>query len=126
MQLRDDWERFQRVDLGVVAIGQASAARSKQFQQQLALQFPLLSDPRRVAYAAYGLTRIRVAHEASLTALGRGIRATIAHGVSRSPDQDMLQLGGVFVVGTDGIVRCARPQQRMSDMASVDELLAAI
>ncbi len=126
MQLHKDWERFQQGQLGIVAIGQGSAARSKQFQQELNVPFPLLADPRRVAYNAYGLGRVSVVREANLTTIRRGIEAVVAHGVSHSADQDMVQLGGVFVVATDGVVRYARPQQRMSDVPPNDELLAAI
>ncbi len=126
MRLRDDWERFQQNDRGIVAIGQGTVARSKQLQQELELPFPLLADARRVAYTAYGLGRVSLTREVSLASARRGMQAILAHGVSRSTNQDMLQLGGVFVVDATGIVRYAQRQLRMSDLPSNDELLAAM
>lgn len=126
MQLRDNWERFEQAKIGVVAIGQGSAVRTKEFQAQLEVPFPLLADPRRIAYRAYGLAKANLLREARVSNLVRGLRAAQAHGAEASKDQDMLQLGGIFVVGTDGIVRYAHPQQRMSDVPPNDELLAAV
>ena len=126
MRLRDDWERFQQNDRGIVAIGQGTVARSKQLQQELELPFPLLADARRAAYTAYGLGRVSLTREVSLASARRGMQAILTHGVSRSTDQDMLQLGGVFAVDATGVVRYAQRQLRMSDLPSNDELLAAL
>ena len=126
MQLRDNWERFEQANLGVVAIGQGSAARSAEFQAALEVPFPLLADPRRTAYQAYGLANVSLLREARVSSLVQGLQAVRAHGVEASKDQDMRQLGGVFVVGTDGIVRYAHPQERMSDIPPNDVLLATV
>lgn len=125
MQLRTDWERFEAANLGIVAIGLGSSKRSKEFRAELDVPFPLLADPRKLAYQAYGLTRMNVLREVNLSSLRLGFEARRAHGGSISTDQDMGQLGGVFVVGEDGIVRYALPQQRMSDVPPNDEILAA-
>ena len=125
MQLRNDWARFEDAGVGVVAIGQGSAARTKVFEQEMELPFPLLADPRRTAYQAYGLTQASLRAEANLAALGRHMRAAVAHGGAREAEQDMGQLGGVFVVDTAGTVRLAKPQRSMSDVPANDDLLAA-
>lgn len=124
MQLRDDYERFVAANLQIVAIGQGSAARTKEFRAQLETPFPLLADPRRAAYNAYGLLHTNLRREASTAAVGRGVRAAMKYGVGAVPDQDMLQLGGIFIVGTDGVIRYAHRQQRMSDVPPNDALLA--
>jgi peroxiredoxin len=123
--LRTDWDHFKAADLGIVAIGLGSAKRIKDFRAELDVPFPLLADPRKLAYRAYGLTRLNVLREVNLNSLRLGFDARRDHGGSLSTDQDMGQLGGVFVVGRDGIVRYARPQQRTSDVPPNDELLAA-
>ncbi len=125
MQLRTDWIQFEEANLGVVAIGLGSSKRSKEFRAELDVPFPLLADPRKLAYRAYGLTRINPLREVNLNSLRLGFEARRAYGGSLSTDQDMGQLGGVFVVGIDGIVRYAQPQQRMSDVPSNDDLIAA-
>lgn len=126
MELRDDWRRFEEAGLGIVAIGQGSAARSREFRARMALPFPLLADPRRLAFRAYGLWQMSLREEANMTSLARVVQATIKHGVAASSDQDMRQLGGAFVVGTDGIVRYAHRARRASDHPPHDALIAAI
>ena len=125
MQLRNDWQRFVDAGVGVVAIGQGSAARTKAYEQELELPFPLLADPRRSAYQAYGLTHASLRAELNIGALGRHVRNIATYGGAREAEQDMGQLGGVFVVDTAGTIRYARPQHSMSDVPPNDELLAA-
>jgi alkyl hydroperoxide reductase subunit AhpC len=126
VELRNDWERFEAAGLAIVAIGQGSAARSKEFRAQMELPFPLLADPRRLAFGAYGLLQMSVREEANLASLRNVVQATIRYGGAASTDQDMRQLGGVFVVGTDGIVRYIHRARRASDHPPHDALIAAI
>ena len=92
----------------------------------LELPYPLLVDPERSAYRAWGLGRssvlgvwgdprvwLRYAREIS-----RGERL-------RRPGSDTLQLGGDFVVDPDGTVAYSRPQRR-DDRPPVAELLQAL
>jgi peroxiredoxin len=122
--LRNEYERFEVAGLQVVAIGPGSAARSKEFRAQLELPFPLLADPRRAAYKGYGLLQMDLRREASLQGLGRSLKATLQYGAARSTDQNMLQLGGVFVVGIDGMIRFAHRSIRVSDFPSPNKILA--
>lgn len=126
MELRNDFERFNTADAQIVAIGQGSAARAKQFRAELELPFPILADPRRTAYRAYSLLSMDIRREASFTGLVRGVKAAAQYGMARSPDQDMLQLGGVFVIGTDGGLRFAHRAQRVSDNPPHEAILAAL
>ena len=124
--MRDEYERFEAANLQVVAIGQGSPDKTKAFRAELELPFPLLSDPRRSAYKAYGLTRVDMRREASIKGISRSIKSTLKYGAARSSDQDMLQLGGAFVVNTDGIICFAHRSSRMSDIPSNEMLLAAV
>lgn len=126
MQLRDDRARFAAAGLGIVAIGQGSAAKTKEFAWQLNMPFPLLADPRRVAYDAYGLGQINLRRELNLSGLGRRINAVVTYGARNTPDQDVRQLGGIFVVNRSGIIRYAHRQQRISDVPPNDALLAVV
>lgn len=126
MELRNDFDRFNSAGVQIVAIGQGSAARARQFRADMELPFPLLADPRRNAYRAYGLLSMELRREASLTGFVRGLQASAKYGMARSTDQDMLQLGGVFVIDADGVVRYAHRAQRASDNPPHDAVLAAV
>lgn len=88
--------------------------------------FPVAVDPDRATYRAWGLRRApwariwldpRVyARYAGLLARGERIRGR---------GRDLLQLGGDFVVGRDGRLVYARPQER-DDRPPVLQLLRAV
>jgi hypothetical protein len=110
--------------VAIVAVGQGSVARTKAFRDQIEWPFPLLADPRRLAYQAYGLLKMDWRREASLERLAHTVKATLSHGAAISTDQDMRQLGGVFVVGLDGNIVFAHRSQRVDDVPRPEVLIA--
>ncbi|MBV9787423.1 MAG: redoxin domain-containing protein [Chloroflexi bacterium] len=124
--MRNEWHHFQAANLGIVAIGQGSAAKTKEFRAQLQLPFPMLADPRRSAYTAYSLLNMDLKRRASFAQLKHTVQATIAHGAAISRDQDMRQLGGVFVVGTDGVIRFAHRSAQVDDVPQPRQLIAVV
>lgn len=125
MQLRNEWQGFQAANLGIVAIGQGSAAKTKEFRAQLQLPFPMLADPRRLAYTAYSLLNMDLKRRASFAQLKHTVQAAMAHGAAISRDQDMRQLGGVFVVEVDGVIRFAHRSLNVDDVPQPRQLIAA-
>ena len=124
--MREHHDRFVAASAQVVAIGMGSALRTVEFRRQMAIPYPLLSDPQRVAYKAYGLTQINPRHEANLTSLARTARNLVRHGGAASSDQDMAQLGGVFIVDTAATIRYAFLPQRAFEFPPIDELLQVV
>ncbi len=114
---------FQTLGLGIVVIGLGSPARTKEFRQSIGVPFPILSDPRRESYRRYGLMRTDFRRELNPSTLTHGLHDTLRHGVKRSPDQDMLQLGGVFIVDMAGVIRYAHRARQWHDNPPVDDLL---
>ena len=106
-------------------MGQGSVARTKAFRDQLNLPFPLLADPRRLTYQAYGLLKMNFRGEASLNRFKNTFKTALTHGMTFSRDQDMNQLGGVFLVGVDGRIAFAYRAEHMDDLPRHDALLAA-
>ncbi|MEZ5102754.1 MAG: AhpC/TSA family protein [Thermoleophilia bacterium] len=90
------------------------------------LPYPVLTDPARSSYRAWGLGRGSVAgiwldprvwaRYARLLARGERLRA---------PGSDTLQLGGDFVVDAAGRITYARPQER-DDRPPVSQLVRAL
>jgi alkyl hydroperoxide reductase subunit AhpC len=122
--LRHRYAEFQSVGLGILVVGLGTPARSKAFRQSVGAPFPILSDPRRESYRRYGLMRTDFRRELNPAMLTHGLKDTLRHGVRSSPDQDMLQLGGVFIVDGAGVIRYAHRARQMHDNPPVDELLA--
>jgi hypothetical protein len=105
-------------------VGLGTPSRTKAFRQRIGAPFPILCDPRRESYRRYGLMRADFRHELNAATLTHGLRDTLRHGIRSSPDQDMLQLGGVFIIDSAGVIRYARRARQMHDNPPVDELLA--
>jgi len=87
---------------------------------------PVLADPGRGVYLAYGLSRLpwyRVfTPKAALLYLGFMLRGRFPG----KPGQDALQQGGDFVVDGQGILRFASATQRSHDRPPVDTLMARL
>ncbi len=123
--MRRTHARFEAAGLGILAVGMGTPARSMEFRKEHNLPFPLLSDPRRDAYKLYGLLRLDFRRERSMSGTVALASAAIRYGGARTPDQDMAQLGGVFIVDTAGVIRYAHRARMMHDNPSPDDLLRA-
>jgi hypothetical protein len=79
----------------------------------LEVPFPVLVDVDRDAYRAWGLRRSSPAGIWLDPRVWRQYAALIAGGARPArPGADPLQLGGDFIVGRDGVITYARPQER--------------
>ena len=91
------------------------------------LPFPILIDPGRSSYQAYGLGRGSVARVWGWKAARRYLQIFRSEGVAglARPTEDTLQLGGDFVVGPDGSLVYAFWGEGPDDRPSVDALIEA-
>ena len=121
--MRQEYDRYTMAGLEIIAIGMGSPRRTAAFRRELELPFPMLSDPRRVSYHAYGLLKMSLRREASIASAMHFARNVARHGGAREADQNMLQLGGVFVVDQQGIVRYAFRSARAHEYPTVEQLI---
>jgi hypothetical protein len=99
------------------------------FERELDLELPVLGDPRRALYAAFGFRRASVArvwldprsvaHDLSLRVRGGPSRP-------RLPAQDTLQLGGDVVLDAAGRVRWIYASRGPEDRPSVEAMISAM
>lgn len=82
----------------VLVIGRGSEAAARRVRALLRLPFPVLADPERSAYAAFGLEKVAY----------------------------IIQRSATFVVDRDGVVRHARHSANPHASMRRDELLAAL
>ena len=88
--------------------------------------YPVLVDPDRSAYRAWGLGRGSLLTVWGDPGVWRQYASEIARGARlRRPGSDTLQLGGDFVIDRAGTVVYSRPQRR-DDRPPVAELLRVV
>lgn len=107
----------------VILVGQGSPEESERFRMEFAPDLPVISDPDRELFRAYGLGRGSLAQMASPGVLFRGFSAMSRGNMPGIPKGDVLQLAGVFLVDTEGLIRYAYFAKDASDYPSVENLL---
>lgn len=91
------------------------------------LPFPILVDPTRSVYSAYGLGRGSIARIYGWKATRRYLEIFRTNGISglTKPTEDTLQLGGDFIIGPDGTLVYGFWGAGPDDRPSVDDLINA-
>ncbi len=124
--MRRNHQRFLAAGGTLAVVGQGNPAQTAAFVAKLKLPYPVLADPERVAYSAYGLI------EGGLGALlspaaGRAYLRSFLSGAGGGPTVGHpRQLPGAFVIDRAGIVRFAQPGRHAGDTPTTDELLVAV
>jgi peroxiredoxin len=116
--------QVQAAGLSVALVGLGRPERARAFCDDMQIDFPVLCDPDKRSYAAYNLLRANPFRELNPNSVRRYITAlqdTRASGVSL--DQDMVQLGGTFIIDAGGIIRYAHRAMRIGDNPTPDDAL---
>lgn len=85
------------------------------FCRELRLPFTCIADAGRESYRAYGLRRGTAGDLFGPASLAAGARAMLRGHFVRTPVGDVYQLGGIFMVGTDGRIVHARYPRHAGD-----------
>jgi hypothetical protein len=126
VELQQQLEMIESAGLSLVAVGMGTPARTRDFARSLGLTFPFLADPRRQAYEAYRLTKMNWRNEMRLSFLARSIKSGATYGARPTAEQDTLQLGGTFIVNTDGTFLYAHRSEATADYPSPTQLLSIV
>lgn len=137
--LADRWEelqpalaRIKAAGATTVAVSQAEPGRSRPVAERRGYDFPLLSDPGRVAYAAYGLLDGEVPTVFHDEAWAPGDRASAEkltasrRGTERALVDHAWQLPGEFVIAQGGRLVLTHRAQFCEDFPPTTVLLGAI
>ncbi len=129
-QLIDAHQSLIEAGLQLAIVSHASAESAKAFCDQRAPNALCLADPDRSAYKAYGLyqgtfweTLIspRIWLSNRRLARQKGFKPEMPH-----PGQDVYQMSGTFVIGTDGRIRLPYYYEDIADHPPVELLLHGI
>jgi len=116
------------LDTEVVLVTFSEPTHLRQYREINNLAYPILSDPERAAYRAFGLERGSFARVWSVGTIRRYVDLFRANGFGdlRRPTEDTRQLGGDFVIAPDGTLAWGFWGSGPDDRPSIDELLVAV
>ena len=116
-------ERIDAAGATVVAVGFDSPERMLR-----GIDFPwsVLVDSDRAAYREYGLGRAPLTYALRLGWLPGYVRKLLSGDPLKRPGLDMMQLGGDFVIDSEGIVVLAHPSEHFEDRLPVGALVSAL
>lgn len=121
-------ERLAARGCSVLVVTQAQPKWLAHYAARTNWGVPLACDPERRAYAAFGLERAKWRTFFNPRVLWGYVRAMVRGYRVRLPvaGEDVLQLGGDFVLARDLRVVLARPSVNPTDRPSVSDVLAAL
>jgi hypothetical protein len=126
--VQQEYEEFRRLGAEVLVISQARPEQLAAFLREQPLPFPLLADPKRAAYRAFGLERMSWARILRPGVVLRYVRLLFRGWQLRpaSPGEDVLQLGGDCVLDGQGRLVYAYRSAEPTDRPAVEALLRVV
>ncbi len=102
--MRQYKDQFDTVGAQVLLVGMGTVAQTAAFVEQLAVPFPMASDPQRSIYKAFGLQRLSPMGFLSPTLAFKGLAAISKGHAMGVPQGDIRQLAGVFIIDRRGVI----------------------
>jgi hypothetical protein len=126
--VRQGFEEIQRAGGAALAVASAPPSALAAFLARDPLPFPLVSDPGRRAYEAFGLERTTWANVLRPRALAGYLGLLLRGWGPRRPhpDEDVLQLGGDFVLDAEGRLAFAYRSRDPTDRPPIARLVQAV
>ena len=120
-------ERLRAAGVSVLIVSQAQPAVLATFLRRHPQPFPVVCDPDRAVYRAFGLERTHWLNFFRPAVVWRYLRLVVRGGKVRMPypGEDVLQLGGDFLLDRTGRVVFAYRSRTATDRPGIDALLAA-
>jgi len=125
-QLRDKAEDFENIPARVVLVGMGSPKESKAFIKRFQIPFPLICDPERSLYGAYGLKRMGVLDFISPSLAIKSLSAVAQGNLAGIPQGDVKQLAGVFVIDAYGVIQYRHLSADPADFPSAEDVLGVV
>lgn len=126
--MKDRHAEFQQLGSDVLAVSFSPPERVARYLDESPMPFPVASDPSRAGYQAFGLERTTWGGILRPGVVGRYLglilRGWLPHKTARN--EDVLQLGGDFILNRRRRLVFARRSAEPTDRPSVNELLQAI
>ncbi|MFO0967914.1 MAG: peroxiredoxin-like family protein [Gemmataceae bacterium] len=116
---------IERLGARVLVVSFTPPAKVKAYVERKPLPFPVVSDPDMASYRAFALGRARVRSFFRPSVLWRFLKMMFAGWLPRKPGkgEDLLQLGGDFILDKDQRLVYAHPSTNAADRPSAATLL---
>ena len=115
-------DELHRLNVQVLVIGFGAVSSARRWLEETCDDFPLLLDPEREIYRLYGLKESWL-RSWNLRTIRLYIRLLASGRKWRGIQGKSTQLGGDFIVDSDGIIRLAYRSREATDRPAVDDLL---
>jgi putative ABC transport system ATP-binding protein len=128
-QLVQNKTDLEKSGLTLAAVTQGTPAETLEYCKRQAPGIVCLSDPGRDAYHAFGLERGTMWQVVLSPDVIRGTATAREHGHTAElppQGQDVMQMSGTFIIGTDGRVRLPYYYENIADHAPIDLLLNGV
>jgi peroxiredoxin len=127
-EVHQRYEEFRALGAEVLVVTQARPGLLAAFLREQSLPFPAVADPERAAYRAFGLERTSWLTLLRPLVVLRYLRLLFRGWGPRRPagGEDVLQLGGDFVLDREGRLAYAYRSREPTDRPSVETLLQAV
>ncbi len=118
-------DKIQALNANVITISFGTSYWAQMWLQETRSPFPFLVDPERGAYQAYGL-KSSVFRSWSVKNLWYYAKAVAQGRETFGKRGNPHQLGGDFIVDSQGILRLVHPSRDPTDRPSVDKILTVL
>ena len=118
-------EELEKLNTEVLLISFGDKPDARAWLKETCPSFRLLLDPQRTTYNRYGLEH-SWRRSGGLKTLRRYVQLVRAGRRLRGIKGDPAQLGGDFIVGSDGLIQLAHPSHDPTDRPPASELVACL
>lgn len=119
-------KRFNELKVQIKVVSFAKPEVLKTYVNNFSWQFPVYSDTERKAYHQLSMKRGNKLSMIHPTTLASYARVLLKGYKVEKPTDDVYQMGGDFLIDSEGILRYAHPSKRPDDRPSVKTLLKEI
>jgi peroxiredoxin len=124
-QLREALPAIRATGAELVVVGNGTPEHAKRFREDFGADFPLYVDPQLAAYRVAGLRR-GVLQTLAPRVVGNALRAFSRGARQGAVMGDPWQLGGTFVVRTDGALAFQHVSREAGDHPRIEDVLRAV
>jgi hypothetical protein len=121
--LRERRAELDAFGVQVFAVTFESTKRVRQFRERETLHVPILRDPSRAAYRAYGIERKPVQSLGSRVTGWYYLRQALRFRLPRVVPSDFFQLGGDVLISASGDICWVYASREPADRPSIDRIL---
>jgi peroxiredoxin len=125
-QLRHTKSRFDEKGMLILLVGMGTIEQTETFRKTFAPEFSMVCDPEARLYRTYQLKRAGLFQLASPLLFAKAMKAFSSGHRMGTPQGDVFQLPGVFIIDTEGWIRYSHHSRDPADHPEPEELLLAL